>query len=407
MVRGSRDGEKHGTLLKAARLIGGAVGTKLIGYDEAVKHLEDEIKKKNPKDLRQATTTIKDGIDYGKKAPLHEIKEIEKSLDFTRRGDGSYDFLASDEDMDEYEAAVINGSLEMGQSTSLPKLDQHWMFKKNTLMWLAARDNVGKSFVAWYLAVLAATLHGWKVLIYSKENGDGEVRKKLKEFYIGKSIKLFTPEEHQQSKEFISNHFKMFTSKQMHMSDDFLLKAEIVYDEGWEYDLLIAEPYNAFDTPNGMNQYALDKKTLNQFQTFKENVSSIWVCDHITSAAARDRDGDNMMIPTKHHVEGGQIKANKVDDFIIAHRNFKDPYEKYTTQLHVDKIKSVETGGMPTPKDEPVLLLANKDLCGFSCEGIDPIKEYWKRKGIYQQTEQPKSRLVTQGWNEPTEAAPF
>lgn len=410
MIRGSRDGEKHETLLRASTLLGGGIKPKTVSREEATEHLETEIKKKHPKDFKQAQKTIQDGLTYGMNAPLHEIKEIEKSLDFTRRSDGSYDFLASDEEMDDYETAVINGSLEMGMITGMPKLDEHWMFKKNTLVWLAARDNVGKSFVFWYFSVLAAMQHDWKVLMYAKENRDGSVRKKIKEFYIGKSIKLFNDTDHKLAKEFIQNNFKFFTAKRMHTAEDWLMKCEIVYDEGFEYDVVIGDPYNAFDLPIGENQYTVNLRSLNQLQTFKENYSAVWITDHITSTAARGRNSDGgMEVPTKHDVEFGQMKPNKADDFIIAHRNLKGDGNKYVTEIHVDKIKEVETGGCPTPKDEPVMLLANKDLCSFSCNGVDPIKEYWKRKGMYnppQETEQPKSRLVTQGWNTP-QNAPF
>ena len=410
MIRSSVDGEKHDVLLKASRLVGGAVGTKLITFEEATKHLEEEIKKKKPKDFRLAVTTIKDGIEYGKKAPLHEIKEMEKSLDFTKRDDGSYDFLASDEEMDEYESAVINGTLEMGLPTGMPKLDTHWMLKKNTLVWLAARDNVGKSFVFWYFSVLAATMHGWKVLMYAKENRDGSVRKKIKEFYIGKSIKLFTADEHKLAKDFVSEHYRFFTAKRMHTAQDWLMKCEIVHDEGFEYDVVIGDPYNAFDLPVGENQYTVNLRSLNLLQTFKENYSAVWITDHITSTAARGKNNDGgMEVPSKHDVEYGQMKPNKADDFLIAHRNLKDESVKYCTEIHVDKIKETETGGSPSPKDSPVLLYANKDLCGFRCNGVDPIKEYWSRKDYYNlPQEREKSIIDNQGWSLPDDTvSPF
>lgn len=409
MIRSSRDGEKHDTLLRASNLLGGAVATKLLSFKDAEAFLTEEIKKKNPKDLALAKKTIKDGLEYGMNAPLHEIKEIEKDVDFTRREDGTYDFLADESEMDEYEQAVINGTLEMGLPTGIPKLDEHWMFKKHTLVWLAARDNVGKSFVFWYFSVLAAMLHGWKVLMYAKENRDGSVRKKIKEFYIGKSIKLFTEEEHELAKEFVKSNFRFFTAKKMHTAQDWLTKCEIVYDEGFEYDVVIGDPYNAFDIPFGEQQYTVNLRSLNLLQTFKENYSAVWITDHVTSDAARDKSKNGeMSVPTKHNVEYGQMKPNKTDDFLIAHRNFKNKEQKFTTEIHVDKIKETETGGSPTPKDEPVYLLANKDLCGFSCGGVDPVRVHWERKGRYTPQEQPqKSRLTTQGWGDTDIDSPF
>lgn len=401
MIRGAREGERHDIILKASNLCGGY--DKHFNGNEAVDRLKAEVKAKGfpPRELPTELKAVEDGYANGKKIPLKDLKEIEKASDFNRREDGSYDFMASDEEMDEYEYAVIHGLLQMGLSTSIPKLDEHWMFKKNTLVWLAARDNVGKSFIFWYFSVLAAMLHGWKILMYAKENGDGSVRKKIKEFYIGKSIKLFDEEDHRLARDFVNTHYRFFTAKRMHTAADWLMKCEIIYDEGFEYDVVVGDPYNAFDLPLGENQYTVNLRSLNQLQTFKENYSAVWITDHITSTSARGRASDGSMeVPSKHDVEYGQMKPNKCDDFIIAHRNLKDQTTKWTTEIHVDKIKSTETGGSPTPKDQPVMLLANKDLCGFSSNGIDPIKEFWERKGRIAPPQQTPSRITTQGWNE-------
>ena len=168
------------------------------------------------------------------------------------------------------------------------------------------------------------------------------------------------------------------TAKKMHNVDSFLMKCEVVYDEGWEYDAVIGDPFNAFDVPPGENAYSLNLRSLNQLQTFKENYSSVWITDHITSNAARENVGGQMTVPTKHHVEGGQMKPNKADDFLIAHRDYKSDTRWMITEIHVDKIK--ETGGKHTPKENPVELLANKDLCGYTCDGVDPVREHWVKK---------------------------
>lgn len=375
MVRASYDGTKHESLRNAAVLLGGYIATGRVNEEEAIKVLEDEIKAKNPKDFGGAQNTIRDGIEFGKSRPLAESKKIERAQQFLRRDDGTYDFLADDSEMTEYELAVINGTLEMGLPTGLNSLNNHWMFKKHTLVFIVALDNVGKTFVVWYLAVLAAKFHNWKIVINSNENSDGELRKKLKEFYIGKSIKLMDDEELTIAHDFVREHFRIMTSKQMHSIEDWLLKAEVLYDEGFEFDLLIGDPFNSFDVPDSIDLYRHDVKALNTMRVFKENYSAIWMTDHIGSAAARKKDKDGFIeVPWKSDVSQGQIKANKVDDFLILHRLVNHPETKNQIQIHVTKIKSVETGGFPTQKDEPVIITLNSDFCGFSDRGVDPIK---------------------------------
>lgn len=374
MIRSAVDGEKHETLLKASCLVGGYIAAGRIKEEEAVKILEDEIKHKSIKDFPQAQKTIGDGIAHGKNRPLAEAKKIEKAQQFLRREDGSYDFLADDAEMTEYELAVINGTLEMGLPTGFNRLNEHWMFKRHHLVWIGAIDNVGKSFIVWYLSVLAAKLHGWKIVLNSNENGDGQLRKKLKEFYMGKSIKMMDDEELTIAHDWVKDHFRIITSKQMNSIEDLLMKAEILYDEGFEFQVLVADPFNSYDF-QGDNMHLNNMRALNAMRVFKENYAAIWVCDHVNSTAARKKDKEGYVeAPWKSDIEYGQLKASKVDDFLMLHRVVNHPFKKDQLEIHVHKIKDKETGGSHTTKDDPVLLLLNKNYCGFTCNGVDPIR---------------------------------
>ncbi len=375
MIRNSYDGIKHESLRDAAVLLGGYISTGRINESEAIKVLQEEIRAKNPKDFVGACNTIQDGIEYGKKRPLHESKEIEKKQQFLKRDDGSYDFLASEEEMDEYEYKVINGLLEMGLVTGMNNLNTYWMFKKHTIVWFSGIDNVGKSFVLWYFSVLAAKFHDWKFIIHSAENGDGMVRKKLKEYYLGKSIKIMTPEELRAADLFVKTHYRIISSKQMHTFDSFLLKCEVLVDEGFEADCVIGEPWNSFDIKGNTDRYTSLIHNLNLLRVFKENYCSFWAADHVNTSSARAKDDEGYQLaPGKADIEMGQMKANKVDDFIVIHRLGNHPFKKNETQIHVVKIKDKETGGQLTEKDNPVIIELEDDYCGFRCNNINPIK---------------------------------
>jgi hypothetical protein len=249
------------------------------------------------------------------------------------------------------------------------------MFKKHHIVWIGGLDNVGKTFIVWYWAMLAAKLHNWKIVIQSSENGDGQLRNKLMEFYLGKSVKLMDDEELTIARDWVKNHFRIISSKQFHTVEDFLLKCEILYDEGFEFDLVVAEPWNAFDIPVEGNRYAMTIRYLNLLRVFKENYSGLWVCDHVATEAARKKDKDGyVMAPGKADIEMGQMKSNKTDDFIMIHRVINHPLKKNQTEIHVNKIKNKETGGKPTDKDEPVILEISGDYCGYTCNGINPVK---------------------------------
>lgn len=375
MVRSSYDGIKHESLRNAAVLMGGYIATGRVNEEEAIKVLEEEIKAKNPSDFNGAQRTIRDGIEFGKTRPLIESKKIEKSQQYLRREDGSYEFLADNQLMTEYELAVINGTLEMGLSTGLNWLNKYWLFKKHHLVWFLGADSVGKSFLVWFLSVLAAKLHGWKIIINSAENSDGQLRKKLKEFFIGKPLKLMDDEELTLAHDFVQEHYRIISSKQLHTLEDFLLKCEIVSDEGFEADLVIGEPYNSFDIPTNIDSYRNNLNALNLLRCFKENYCAVWICDHVNTQAARAKDKDGYVLPpSKADAEMGQMKANKTDDFIVIHRVGNHPYKKKETQIHVQKVKDEESGGMKTDKDDPVILELEDDYCGYKCQEVNPIK---------------------------------
>jgi len=382
MVRSSYDGEKHSSLLKAANLLGGYIVTGRVSEEDAIKVLYEEIKLKKVKDPEAAKRTIEEGIAYGKTRPLAESKKIEKQQSYLKRIDGSYDFMADESEMDEYLKALIGGYLEMGLPL-VNGLNHNWLLKRNTLVWWGALDNIGKSFLVWYLAVLAAMFHGFKILINSGENSDGEVRKKLMEYVIGKSIKLMDDEELSYAHQFVKEHFKIMSSKNLHTMEEFLSKAELVFDEGWEFDILIGEPYNSFDFDASVHMHMTNMKNMNMLRIFKENYSSVWITDHIGTAAARKKDKDGFIeTPWKSDIDSGQLKASKTDDFIILHRLINHPVSSNSLQIHVNKVKSIETGGFPTQKDQPVIFEMNSDYCGYTCCNLDMVREYWKTHKI-------------------------
>ena len=381
MVRSAVDGEKHDTLRNAAVLLGGAVAIGRVEEEDAIKLLEEEIQHKNIKDLSGAKQTIRDGLAFGKSRPLAEIKKLEKSQQYLRRTDGSYDFEADIQETDEYLLAVINGTLAQGLPTGMNSLNQNFLFKKNHLVIWAALDNVGKSFFVWFLAICASRLHNWKCIINSNENSDGELFKKLIEFFLNKSIKLADDEEITIARDFVREHFRIISSKNLHSIEEFLFKCEIMIDEGFEANVIIADPYNSYDVKVDANMYMNTMHSLNLMRIFKENYCSVWLVDHIGTAAARKKDKEGFVeVPWKSDIDQGQLKANKADDFVILHRVINDQLRRNDLQVHITKIKSIETGGFPTDKDNPVIIEINKDYCGYSANGQDPMKEFNEKK---------------------------
>lgn len=83
LVQASTDGEKHNSLLKAARLLGGYVATGTILEHEAQTALENAIRTKSIVSFSDAQKTIADGIKNGKQEPIYAPNQEPKQQPFT------------------------------------------------------------------------------------------------------------------------------------------------------------------------------------------------------------------------------------------------------------------------------------------------------------------------------------
>jgi hypothetical protein len=82
------------------------------------------------------------------------------------------------------------------------------------------------------------------------------------------------------------------------------------------------------------------------------------------------------MPPNKADAEGGGKFPNKADNFMVVHRMADHPEKWMWTQIHVQKIKEMETGGKRTFKDSPFKLKLQIDGAGFEDEyGFNPIRD--------------------------------
>lgn len=86
MLLNCPDGQKHYTLLKASRLLGGYVGSGLIEEVVAGDFLEEVISRRNINSLEGARRTIRDGIRFGIQQPIYIdlTKPYEAKKDVTR-----------------------------------------------------------------------------------------------------------------------------------------------------------------------------------------------------------------------------------------------------------------------------------------------------------------------------------
>lgn len=278
--------------------------------------------------------------------------------------------VASDKELEGYVDKVISGGLEMGLKTGFPELDKHFVFKLNNFVICNGHDNVGKSVFIWYLAMITTKLHGWRWIIYAAENRVGFVFIKLIEFYTGKALKDLDTDELAKAKEFVKRHFTILNNDEIYTYRHLLTIGEKLCKES-AYQGFFIDPYNALDVDmSDFNQHSTHEyhyKATSEFRQFSKRHCGIWLSCHAVTFALRQKDHDgNPAAPMKADTEGGGKFSNRADDFITLHRKVQDKDKYRIMEVHVRKIKEVETGGRPTYIDAPILFEMWKNNAGYS-----------------------------------------
>lgn len=299
--------------------------------------------------------------------------------------DDNYSFVAKPQDYDPYLNQVRDGTLQMGLSTGITTLDKYFLFKQGNLVMVNGHDNSGKTVVIWYLALLSAMYHGWKWIIFSSENSIGNFMRRMIEFYWGKPLKDMVESEYIIAKKFIETHFTILKSdEELFNYRDLILMAKKLLAKQFYHSMLI-DPYNSLkielNSASKLSTHEYHYEALSEVKLFtRKEGMGMYVNNHVVTGALRLKGDDKMAVaPQKADTEGGGKFANKADDFLTIHRKTQSATEWMYSEIHVRKIKEVETGGRQTPIDDPVRIRMLPGSCGFSEDteavyGRNPVK---------------------------------
>lgn len=276
-----------------------------------------------------------------------------------------------------------NGQIKFGLTTGFSKLDEHFRFKPESLVICNGHDNVGKTAIMVYLAVVSNRLHGWKWMLACLENSEAKIRKDTIQYASGMSINRMSDDEYRKWYDWSLENFTILRIMDTMTAPGLLKIARRINSKKAHQGFLI-DPYNALDLDKQGDKYFNSHEyhytvTSNLRLFAKTTGCSVYLNTHAVTEALRTKhkDGDYAgfpMPPEKADTEGGGKFANRADDFITFHRYVQHPTEFNITHIHVRKIKETETGGKPTPKDEPVKLRMIKGHFGFFDEnGNSPI----------------------------------
>lgn len=268
---------------------------------------------------------------------------------------------------DEYLELLRRDEIPLGLGLGID-LDRNLRFKRGAFNVILGHANVGKTYWVLFYLLAHSYINNLKHLIYSSENTVNGIKRNLIELYQGKKIKEMTKEELEDSKLFIESHFDFIdTTKKLFEISDFMKGVQAMGD----YDSLMIDPHNSFQRPRGVNSHEYDYEVASKLRLFaKKTNTTIYLCTHATSEALRkthkgkgkdEHPYEGMPIPPNSaDAEGGGKWVNRADDFIVIHRYVQSATDWMFTEVHVRKVKEVESGGKPTYLDQPVRFKLHK-----------------------------------------------
>lgn len=373
MIRRAPEGEKHKELIKAAYLAGGYIAAGRIDEQEIYEIMVNEIEKKNPTDLNHAKNTILQGIESGRNIPPSEVvnKENEARREMLVM-DNDYSFLSDEKNDFTWIQDYANGNIKLGLDTGNSKLD-HWFRYKPEFLIINGHSNVGKTTMALYMMVNSAVRHDWKWIVYSSENRTASIKMRLMEFVADCKIGDMSHEVRTNAYKWVSEHFTVIGNESVYSYRDLIVFAEKMIHMKGKYQGFFIDPYNSLKiqmSPGSSNStHDYHYEAASEFLTFaNRNDMAVWLNTHAVTEAQRRKGQDGLPIaPYAEDTEGGGKFVNRADCFLTFHRKVQSPeYDtRRTMEFHVRKVRETETGGEPTPVDEPFLFHMNNTKTGF------------------------------------------
>jgi hypothetical protein len=372
MIRQAEDGEKHRVLVNASRLCGGYIAAGKMEQDEVVRVLHREICKREVESEDHALNTILDGIEIGKNMPIRDIINEEKTAQREMLlNDGDMSFISSDDEDFRWIDDYAQGKIEIGLDTGDPRLDEFFRYKKEFVV-VNGHSNVGKTTTMLYMIANSAVRHDWKWVIYSSENRTSSVKMSLMQFAMDKKVADMTFLERKQAYKWVGEHFIIISNNQIYGYADLILFFEKIMKQQ-PIDGVFLDPYNSLklDMRNtGISTHDYHYEAASEFLTFsKTNNIAVWVNAHAVTEAQRRKGPDGLPVaPYAEDTEGGGKFVNRADCFMTIHRKVQamDPEIRKMSELHVRKVRDVETGGKPTPLEDPYCIMMNLSHTGFT-----------------------------------------
>jgi hypothetical protein len=233
--------------------------------------------------------------------------------------------------------------------------------------------------------VLYSIKHDISWLVFSSENEPYSLIKKIVEFLENEIINKIPEYYLKEHLEWIDKHFKFIDNQSLYSYKDLLKEAQAIKN-AWDYQGFLIDPYNSLikdkDVLKGIGGHEYDYQATTEMRIFcKKNDISIWLNTHAATEALRKKHpanhtyAEHPIPPMASDVEGGGKFVNRADDFLVIHRYISHRTDWMYSNLHIRKVKDIDTGGRPTPLEEPIYLKSIINNVGFEIGGKSLISK--------------------------------
>lgn len=345
MIKLCGDKEKHHTLLKASKLMGGYIATGAVEEYEAIRCLEHAISLRDIVDFDAAKETIRKGIEHGKGLPIYEI---EKEIFLSPSASAVRDIDSVWEEM----KYTFKHGKKRGETTHFPAFDENFKWKKGDVTLIIGRPNVGKSEFALHLMMIKSVKCGWRWGVFCPENyPEDEFYDTIIHSYIGKTTdpyygdRQMSIEEYEQGYKFVREHF-FYVYPERHTIEE-IDSAMMYLIQEKNITGIFLDPFNQIEADYGSRQDLFLSTFLTERKRFALKHELNYVISSHPKSMTRNKNGE-YEIPDMYDIAGGAMWGNKVDNIMVLHRpNFISNPADPTVEVHVKKIKKQKLVGIP------------------------------------------------------------
>ena len=286
-----------------------------------------------------------------------------------------HEALYNSEDSLRYLENARQGKIKESSKFGHPYIDDYLRFKQGNFIVVTGHANVGKTHMMLYLMFLHTLRNGTMWLVYSSENEVGSLQRKLLEFKTSLPIRHIDEVKFYNELAWVQGHFQFINTENVYDVFKLLDVCKDIYGI-YAYHGLMIDPYNSLTINQNRlgkvstHEYHYEATTRMRLLCKQLNVMIVLNTHPATEALRRLHLKGHMyeghpMPPMASDVEGGGKFVNRADEFFVIHRYTQHELDWIYTDIHVRKVKDMETGGRPTSLDKPIRLQSMKNNVGF------------------------------------------